>query len=400
MKNHPFYLVICLLCLLFLWGCPTTAPPPKPETPLVPLAVSDYPRFGDDLAYEGLEQSIRQSLVYLNRVPADREFTFGPDTYTAAHLIRSLERFRSFIASKPSDEALQGFIRGHYRVYQSIGEPDTGKVLFTGYFEPLLDGSLTETPEYRYPIYGPPEDIAVVDLGQFSSKLEGERIIGRVEGKTFVPYYGRQEIDEEGALEDIADVLVWVNDPVELFFLHIQGSGKVLLPDGRTVNVHYHSKNGRPYRSIGTLLIQEEKISAKEMSMQRLVAYLNEHPEERSRVFNYNPSYIFFSLEEEGPKGALSVVLTPGRSMAVDRTVFPLSALSFIQAQKPVVKTNGEIDFWQDFSRFILNQDTGGAIKGPGRGDIFWGNGDYAEIAAGHLKHRGTIYVLVLKPEA
>jgi len=391
-------LLVFLLCL-FVFGCAT---PPKSESPLVKLSPGAYPEFIDDLDYEGLEASIARSLEYLGRIPSTRTFTVGEDTYDAAHMVRSLERFRDFIATRPDPGVLKGFIRAHYRVYRSAGEEKTEQVLFTGYFEPLLQGNRSKTPAYPYPVYGPPEDLAVVDLSQFSSKFDGEKIIGRVDGKSFVPYYDRADIDRDQALIGKAPELAWVDNPVDLFFLHIQGSGKIAFPDGSTLNVHYHSKNGRPYRSIGQLLIEEDKVSRKEMSMQKIKSYLRNHPEEVDRVLYHNPSYIFFSVEEEGPLGALNVKLTPGRSMAVDRGVFPMTALSFIRAQKPVIDPErpGVILDWTPFSRFVLNQDTGGAIKGPGRADIFWGNGEYAEIAAGHLKHRGDLFVLVLRPDA
>jgi membrane-bound lytic murein transglycosylase A len=165
------------------------------------------------------------------------------------------------------------------------------------------------------------------------------------------------------------------------------------------LNVHYHGSNGRPYRSIGRLLIEEQKIPKEEMSMQKIRSYLQAHPQEMAAVLNHNPSYVFFKLESEGPLGYLNVLLTPGRSVALDRRLFPPAALAYIQTKKPVVNGAGQIDSWADCGRFVLNQDTGGAIRGPGRADLFWGNGPYAEIAAGHLAHIGKLYFLILKPD-
>ena len=193
-------------------------------------------------------------------------------------------------------------------------------------------------------------------------------------------------------------MLAYVKDPIALFFLHVQGSGKVKLQDGNIIHIRYHGKNGRPYRSIGKILIDEGKISNTEMSMQKIHEYLNAHPEEIGRVLNYNPSYVFFNIADDGPYGAINVKLTPERSLAIDRSLFPLSALAFIEVPKPITDKSGNISEWKDCSRFMLNQDTGGAILGAARADIFWGSGDYAEIAAGHLKHRGNLYILVLKP--
>lgn len=388
-------ILILFFALAALYGC--SAPP---EHPLVRLSPRDFPEFSDDLNHTGLKVAILQSLTYLKRIPPDREFTFGPDTVDARRMIASLELFLAFLENRPTPKQVQRFIKRHYRVYGAAGEPKTRKVLFTGYFEPLLQGSLSPDATFRYPVYGVPADLATVELGAFSSKYEGQRIIGRVEGKSFVPYHDRNEIDA-GVLADKAPVLAWVSDPVALFFLHIQGSGKVELPGGGVLNIHYHAKNGRPYRSIGQLLIDDGKITVAEMSMQAIRRYLKAHPEEIERVLHHNPSYIFFSIQAEGPLGAINVKLTPGRSIAVDRKIFPMAALSFVQVQKPRVAKDGsgEIVEWVDFSRFVLNQDTGGAIKGPGRADLFWGNGDYAEIAAGHMKHRGDLFVLVLKED-
>jgi membrane-bound lytic murein transglycosylase A len=145
-------------------------------------------------------------------------------------------------------------------------------------------------------------------------------------------------------------------------------------------------------------LIDKKKITVKEMSMQKIRQYLNSHPDEIKEVFNYNPSYVFFQNEPNGPLGNINVKLTPGRSIALDRRIFPKAALCFIETEKPIVDGAGQIQSWRRFTRFAMNQDTGGAIRGPGRADIFWGNGPYAEIAAGHLKHTGNLYFLVLKP--
>lgn len=394
MKKYIACFIIIGLSLL-ISGCP----PPTEKHLLQKLKTDKYPEFADDMDYDGLAHSITQSLSYLRRVPPARKFKFGADAFEAAHIIRSLEYFLNFIQKKPSEKALKKFIKSHYLVYKSIGRDNKGEVLFTGYFEPLLQGSTQRTSEYRFPVYGPPSDMATVDLSLFSSKLKGHKIIGRVEGKTFVPYHERREIDNKGVLEGKAEPLAWVKDRVALFFLHIQGSGKIALENGEKINVHYNSKNGRPYRSIGQLLIDEGKITTAEMSMQKICEYLRINPKEIDKVLNHNPSYIFFSIEEDGPFGALSVKLTPRRSIAVDRSIFPLSALAFIETRKPLLDGSGNIRKWTECAWFVLNQDTGGAIRGAGRADLFWGNGKYAEIAAGHMKHKGELYVLVLKPD-
>jgi membrane-bound lytic murein transglycosylase A len=399
----PFYtkcaLVLTTVIAVFIAGCPAPIKKPPEELPLVRRSTFSYPDFRDDMALDGLEHSILKSLDYLQKVPADRTYQFGEDRFDAAHLIQSLKHFLNFIQTNPSNKELKKFIRSNYHVYQSVGRNQRGEVLFTGYYEPHLSGSLYQNEEYQYPIYALPTDLMKIDLSAFNEKYKGESIIGRYTGQTVVPYHDRREIEEEDALAGKAEPLVWVKDPVDVFFLQIQGSGKVFLNTGGVINVHYHATNGRPYRSIGRLLIEEQKIPKEEMSMQKIRSYLQSHPEEMAPVLNHNPSYVFFKLESEGPLGYINVLLTPGRSVALDRRIFPPAALAYIQAKKPVVNSAGQIDSWIDCSRFVLNQDTGGAIRGPGRADLFWGNGPYAEIAAGHLAHTGKLYFLILKPD-
>jgi membrane-bound lytic murein transglycosylase A len=394
-----YALVLTATLAVLLAGCPAPIKKPPEELALIRKSTFSYPNFSDDLAFDGLEHSILKSIAYLQKVPADRSYQFGPDRIDAAHLMKSLQYFLDFIRTNPSNRELKKFIRSHYNVYQSIGRDQKGEILFTGYYEPHLSGRSSPDEEFRFPIYTLPTDILKIDLSAFSDKYKGETIVGRYTGETVIPYYDRREIDEDEALAGKAEPLAWLKDPVDLFFLQIQGSGKVFLDTGEVINVHYHGTNGRPYRAIGTLLIEEQKIPKDEMSMQKIRAYLHDHPEEMAAVFNYNPSYVFFKLESEGPLGYINVLLTPGRSIALDRRIFPPAALAFIQTQKPVVDSAAQIDSWTDFNRFVLNQDTGGAIRGPGRADLFWGNGPYAEIAAGHLKHTGKLYFLILKPD-
>lgn len=399
--------VAALLALmaLLLSGCP---PPPKPppappaEVPpaLIRLEPSAYPNFSDDLDYEGLENAFAQSSAYLQAIPATREIEFGRDRYTAGHILHSLQRFQSYIRMRPSGADLQNYIRTSFLVYQSVGRDRKGEVLFTGYYEPLLKGRRSVSPEFRYPLYGRPDDLLTIDLGAFSEKYKGEKLTGRVQNSFVVPYHDRRDIEEAGALYGKAQPLAWVSDPVELFFLHIQGSGRVVFEDGQAIIVGYDASNGRPYRSIGQLLIDEGKISREEMSMQRIRAYLSQNPGEIQRVLDHNPSYIFFKVTPDGPLGSLNVRLTPGRSVALDKKLFPPAALTFVETKKPLSDNQGQVNSWTDCRRFMLNQDTGGAITGPGRADLFWGSGPYAELAAGHLRHPGRLYFLVLRPEA
>ncbi|MBU4011765.1 MAG: MltA domain-containing protein, partial [Proteobacteria bacterium] len=247
------------------------------------------------------------------------------------------------------------------------------------------------------PVYGIPADLVSMDLSLFSPKYQGEKITGRYTGQRVVPYYERREIEAGAIADNEAYIIAWVKDPVGLFFLQIQGSGKINLDNGETVNVHYHASNGHPYKSIGALLIQKDIIERSKMSMQSIREYLNSNPEKMQEILNHNPSYVFFKTEQDGPFGCLEVKLTPQRSIALDRRIFPLSGLVYIETLKPDVDENGEILGWSKCYKFVLAQDTGGAIRGPGRADLFWGNGKYAETAAGNMQHKGSFYFLMLK---
>ena len=372
---------------------------PSPKTVLKKIHPSDYPALLDDMALDGLEHGVVQSLAFYNRIPKTRKFQFGKDQFAARHMIHTLEHFLAFIRTRPDSREMREYITHNYWVYRSVGGKKGGRVLFTGYFEPILSGQAEKTPEYRYPIYARPEDIVSVDLSRFSEKYKGDTIVGRVTDHKVIPYYDRKAIDSRNALDGKTKVLAWVNNPVDPFFLQIQGSGKIYLDTGEVLNVHYHMANGHPYRSIGKLLIDENKIPREKMSMQAIRSYLLEHPDKIEEILNYNPSYVFFKTEKEAPIGYIEVKLTPGRSVALDRRIFPHGALGFIEAQKPLIDGSKKIHEWVDCSRFVLNQDTGGAIRGPGRADLFWGNGPYAEVAAGHLRHHGDLYLMVLKPE-
>ena len=396
---------ITALCLFAGCQAPSKVPspiisPPTAEAALKRLEPDAYPDFTDDLDYDNLERALAQSIAYLQAAAPERLFRFGPDQYDTSHLLKSLEHFKSFTRNRPPPRDLQQFIRNAFRVYRSVGRDASEEVLITGYYEPLLKGSLQRRLEFSHPVYPRPDDLVTIDLGVFSEKYKGETIFGRISERRLVPYYERREIVEDGVLYGKVEPIAWVADPVDLFFLHIQGSGRIALDDGRTLHLNYDAKNGRPYRSIGQLLIEEGRIPREQMSMQRIKAYLKEHPLEVERVLNHNPSFIFFKIVPDGPLGALNVKLTPGRSLALDSKLFPAAALAFIETSKPVGDAFGRVLAWTACRRFVLNQDTGGAITGPGRADLFWGSGPYAELAAGHLQHPGRLYFMVLAPDA
>lgn len=370
--------------------------PERPEDALIP--VRSAPRFSDDMKLRSLGEALKRNMDYLNRLPSGHLFQYGPHTFTSEQIKASQEVLLSFISRDPSPEELHKKITEEFLVYRAAGRPGNRQVLFTGYYEPEFEGSLQQDNTFRHPLYRKPDDLVEIDLSPFREELKGKSIVARIEGKRVVPYYGRQQIETEKVLRGRNLEMAWLKDPVDVAFLHIQGSGRIALRDGRMLSVGYHASNGRAYMSIGRYLIEKGLMSKEEMSMQAIRRYLAAHPEAVEEVLNQNPSYVFFRKVENGPLGAINVPLTPGRSLALDSRLFPKGALCFVRCRKPVVNENREIIEWADFSRFMVNQDTGGAIKGAGRADIFWGGGSYAELAAGHMRHDGDLYVLVKKP--
>jgi len=397
MRNFkfPFFFISILLLLA---GCAAKIGktiPPRPLAPLELIPEDRLPSFDDDLDQASLELAMERSLQYYDRATTSL-YRYGDKQYTARELKETLLAFRDIIRSPDVDELKRKKIRDTFDVYRAIGFDKNGTITLTGYYEPVLEGSLERTERYRYPIYRTPDDTVVVNLGKFRKKYGNDRIIGRLQNGEVIPHYSRAEIDGAGTLKDRNLEIVWVDDPVALFFLHIQGSGKIRLPDGGFIQVGYAQSNGHPFRSVGRFLLSQGRISKGEISYQSVKRYLREHPEELSDILNHNESYIFFRIVENGPLGALGFPLTSGRTIAADPDVFPRGALAFIRARKPVLN-NGNIGGWVSFSRFVLSQDTGGMIKGPGRLDLYCGTGDGAEMLAGSLKEKGELYFLVKK---
>jgi len=270
----------------------------------------------------------------------------------------------------------------------SAGDAKDG--LFTGYYEPQLNASIARHGPYRTPVYGRPNDLVEVDLGQFREALKGERIAGRVEHHRLVPYADRAEIDAKGL--KTARVLFYADDPVAVFFLHIQGSGRVAFDDGSKARAAYDGQNGHPYTAIGRTLITEGQLTKDKVSLQTIRAWLIAHPDDAGRVMETDASYVFFKLvpigdPNLGAVGAQGVALTPGASIAVDTKLHPLGVPFFVTTTSPTTH--------QALNRLTVAQDTGGAIKGAVRADLFFGFGPDAETMAGLMKQTGRMYVLL-----
>jgi membrane-bound lytic murein transglycosylase A len=273
-----------------------------------------------------------------------------------------------------------------HRVVNSDGSEE-GAV--TGYYEPRLRGSRLPDETHRFPIYAVPDDLLVVDLGELYPEIKHMRLRGRLEGRRIVPYHSREDI-EAGKARLAGRELLWTDDAIDLFFLQIQGSGKVQLTDGATVRVSYADQNGHPYRSIGRLLVERGELTLDQASMQGIKAWGERNPERLPQLLNENASYVFFreiSALDDGPPGALGVPLTAGRSIAVDARAIPLGAPVFLATTWP----NSTLPL----HRLMVAQDTGGAIKGAVRADFYWGSGPEAGVQAGRMRQTGRMWVLL-----
>ncbi|MGH7870935.1 MAG: murein transglycosylase A [Candidatus Binatia bacterium] len=382
---------LCLLALLFVFGC---APALKPAPTLPEFNFGDFP---DDLDLDSLRAAIRESKSYLAKLPPDRVVGEQPRRLNAKEVLASLLAFEQLLDGWNCASCLARQIREAFDIIPSSANAQSSEVLFTGYYQPVIEGSPVPTAEYRYPVYRKPTDLIAAEQVTIAPMMKVETVFGRVEGEQFMPYYTRREIDQDGALRGRDLEIAWVKEPADLFFLHIQGSGIIRFPDGTQVGVGYAAQNGLPYRSIGRRLIDGGKISKDEMSMQRLRRYLAEHPSERDEIFAYNESYVFFSVLRAGPLGSLGVPVTAGRTVALDSRLFPKGALALVQTYIPTVDDSGDLTGWRPISRFVLNQDTGGAIRGLQRADIYFGTGDRAGTLAGYMNSRGKMFFLLKK---
>ena len=293
--------------------------------------------------------------------------------------------------SSPSDDEVKDYFYTNFNLYQAKQSDDSTEGLVTGYYQPVLEGSRVKTKKFRIPLYAPPSDLITVDLSEVYPDLRYMRLRGRVEGDKLVPYLTREEIAKQGYPLQ-GNELLWVKDPVEAFFLEIQGSGVIAFEDGERIQVGYANQNGHPYRSMGRALIQEGELSRHKVSMQSIKAWAKKNPKKLQKFLNANPSVVFFRELEPGlpgPIGALGIPITAERSVAVDRKYIPLGAPIFLSTTWP--------NSSKPLNQLMMAQDTGGAIGGGVRVDFFWGQGDKAGQLAGRMKQGGKVWVLLPK---
>ena len=289
----------------------------------------------------------------------------------------------SSVALEPG--AVRSFLKEQLQVYGLRSSGGNANGLITGYYEPVYPGSLTQTPSAHVPIYGVPEDMIIVALDSLYPELKGKRLRGRLEGRVLKPYDDSATIESQGVK---APVVAWLTDPMDLQFLQIQGSGRVQLADGRQLRIAYADQNGHPYRPIGRWLVEQGELKKEEVTMGAISAWAKANPTRIPQLLASNPSYVFFTRNpdsNEGPRGSLNVPLTSGYSVAVDRKVIPLGSLLWLSTTRP----DGTL-----LVRPVAAQDTGGAITGEVRADLFWGTGDAAGQLAGDMKQQGQIWML------
>ena len=369
---------------LILLAAACTPLPPKPEAPTAPMAKP--PPSGPETAqYQEVAFDTLPGWSQAALAPSLRTFLTGCGRPPTPLLIAC--ELAALVP--PGDEAAaRKFFESEFTAYalRSSSSGETG--LLTGYYEPVIDGARARDADHRFPVYGVPDDLIVVDLGAVSSEVRGLRLRGRLDGRRLVPYYSRAEIESRDVP---APILAWTRDPVELFFLQIQGSGQIRLLDGGRMRIGYADQNGHPFRSLGRYLVDRGEMTLDQASMQNIKAWAEQNPHKLRDALNANPSYVFFRelkelKVEEGPIGALGVPLTAGYSLAVDRRFVPLGAPVYLATNYPLSEERLE--------RLMAAQDTGGAIRGVVRGDFFWGSGSDAGAQAGRMRNQTRMWLL------
>lgn len=377
------------LLVLLTAACGEDDPPPSAEdTPptLTRVAIQDLPGWSDaDPA-----PALRAFQTVCKRFGRRDAALPASKTWPALGTAGDWTKVCAAASSVPANSA-RAFVEANFHVYR-VGAPDA-EGLFTGYYEPEIPGARAQGGPYQTPLYRVPDDMIIADLGLFSEEWQGKRLTGRVENGRFKPYFARAEV-AAGALAGRELEIVWLADPVDGFFLEIQGSGRIKLADGGAMRVGYAGKNGRAYRAIGRDLIEMGAVEREDMSMQAIRDWLGENPDQAQDVMNLNKSVVFFQERTgPGPIGAAGTALTPGYSLAVDPKFAPLGGLVYLDTPHPDTGA-------PPIRRLVAAEDVGGAIKGAIRGDLFWGTGKAAGDAAGRMISRGRYYLLAPKAGA
>ncbi|MCD6075228.1 MAG: murein transglycosylase [Rhodospirillales bacterium] len=390
--NNPRALIIAGVLALLAACTPREVTPPVPAEPKLEISATTFaalPGWAQDdqsAAYETFRDSCA-AMVKRDRTAA---WSLGPIGGTNADWIDVCQQLQP----KATAAEARAFFERNFTplsVYDGSKTSARDSGMITGYFEPELKGSRAQSARFSTPLYRRPPDLVTADLGAFRDEFKGKSITGRIEGNRFVPYPPRAII-EKGELAGKKLEILWVDDAIETFFLHVQGSGRVVLENGETVRVGYDAQNGQIYRAIGRDLVERGVMPASEVTLDSIVNWLRANPKDAQELMNKNPSYVFFrEIKGRGPIGSQGVPLTPGRSLAVDRKFHSMGMPVWLDTTYPA----GNPQAGQPLRRLMIAQDTGGAIVGVVRGDLFWGAGPQARAGAGAMKQQGKFFVLV-----
>lgn len=373
--------------------------------PALKLVTGDaLPRFEESFKGKAsLIKAAKKAIHYLEALPPERTIHVADRSYAPAALIDSAKELVAIATKAKTAEELDARVREEFDVFQSAGKDGQGRVIFSSYFEPVLKASLKKAAGYPYPLYKRPPDMVEIDLGAFDKRLSGgEPVLGRVgKDKRVTPYPAREEIDRRKALAGRGLEVAWLKDALDVMDLHVQGSGILKLAGGREVLVRYAGSNGRPFTSVGLLLLKSGVFTPGEITHAKMRDYLRANPDAASWILASNPRYTFFDLapmpEDGEPPGAAQESLVAARAIAIDPAVVPLGALTFFTTTSPQADKAGRLLGQFPTARFAFALDTGGAIKGPGRVDIYAGHGPQAEATARGQWADGKLFILVKK---
>jgi len=373
----------------------------------------------DDLDFKHLILGIQTHIQYFEKKDFNSKLRFGPREITVGEYVDALKYIiRGQYPEQVDNILFYKKLNEVFDIFEVYGGKDWGDVFITSYFDPEIEGSIVKTERFSEPLFRTPEDLVSINMGAFieafpklkpieknviEQKSRDRVVRGRlIKSSTatqykVVPYYDREQMDSKLVLASLKDqIIVWV-DPIDAFFLQIQGSGRVRLADGKSIKVGYAAQNGHPYVAIGRFLL--DKIPREEMSLQKIESHLRSLSEvEYREILNKNPSYVFFQKLDTKSLTFMGTEVIEGRTIATDYSYFPKGALGYIEYEKPIYENEHEPPAkWVKSSRFIIDQDTGGAIRGPHRLDLYWGSGDEAKKVAGVMRNPGRLYYFVPK---
>ncbi|MEN6622369.1 MAG: MltA domain-containing protein [Smithella sp.] len=340
-----------------------------------PAQIPDYTKACSDL--NGLKEAIARSINYMSKPSSQKFYPYGEITHERA--VKTLQELYKLVSMNPSPEEMNRILKEKFDTYISVGCDDQGTVLFTGYYTPIFNGSFTRTDLFKYPLYKQPADL----IKDSEGNVLGQKIPGQ-EGK-YKQYPGRKEIQKSNMLAGLE--LVWLADPFEAYIVHVQGSAKIRLPDGQIETVAYSAHNGWDYKSIRPKMLADRRLIENNVNMKKMIDYFKAHPDQVEMYTNENPRFVFFRSDKGDPRGSLNESVTPLRTIATDKSIYPRAMFTFsaVDLDKPI--------------GFALDQDAGGAIRAAGRCDVYMGIGEGAGESAGKTYREGQLYYLFIKPD-